>query len=238
MELKEYRYDYSALDVQFEAIERLMGYDPGQAPDPIPDMIREALKKAPDYCDNRGGYLVKDTIHLDREAKNLRVDDVTFHIHKVVTRQLKQAEKLAIFVCTAGAGISDWSKALMHEGDMLLGYIVDVIGSEVVETAMDHIQDILEEEMGESNLGVTDRYSPGYCEWQVSEQHKLFSFFPNDFCGITLSDSSLMHPIKSVSGVIGIGRHAKRKGYPCDYCDMINCIYRKKRYETKKADRC
>ncbi len=238
MELKEYKYDYSELNVQFSTIERLMGYEPGQAPEPIPGLINEALEQAPGYCDIRGGYVIREKVALDTEEKKLNVDNVSFEIHRVITRQLKQTDQLAVFVCTAGPGLSDWSRDLMHDGDMLMGYVVDVIGSEVVESAMDRIQNILEEDMKQLGMGITDRYSPGYCDWPVSEQHKLFSFFPEKFCGITLSPSSLMHPIKSVSGVIGIGPQVKRKGYPCDYCAMVNCIYRRKREETKKSDRC
>ena len=46
-----------------------------------------------------------------------------------------------------------------------------------------------------------------------------------------------MHPIKSVSGVIGIGEGAKRTGYACHYCDMVNCIYQSEaaRKETRQV---
>ncbi|MCK7538940.1 MAG: hypothetical protein MZV63_52410 [Marinilabiliales bacterium] len=47
---------------------------------------------------------------------------------------------------------------------------------------------------------ITNRFSPGYCGWDVAEQHKLFSFFKDNFCGITLTESALMNPVKSVSG--------------------------------------
>lgn len=237
MELKEYSYEFEELEIDIGIIEKFMGYDAGKSPEPIPELIQTAISRAKDYCDIRGGYLIKEDIDLNRDEKLLRVDDITFHIKKVVSHQLRKIDKIAIFVCTAGPAISEWSKQLMHEGDMMMGYIVDVLGSEIVENAMDRIQDVLEDEMKEVKLGVTDRYSPGYCDWQVIEQHKLFTFFPDQFCGITLSESALMYPIKSVSGVIGIGNGAKRLGYACKYCDMVNCIYRQKRHD-KKPDRC
>jgi len=75
-------------------------------------------------------------------------------------------------------------------------------------------------------LKVSNRYSPGYCTWDVSEQKKLFSFFPDRFAGITLSDSSLMNPIKSVSGIAGIGKDIKHLGYVCDNCTVVDCVFR------------
>jgi len=106
---------------------------------------------------------------------------------------------------------------------------VDVIGSSIVEAAMDLIHDDLENKMKDARLGITNRYSPGYCGWDVVEQQKLFGLLPQGFCGVSLSASSLMTPIKSISGIIGIGINAKRRAYTCNLCDDKNCLYRNKK---------
>lgn len=92
---------------------------------------------------------------------------------------------------------------------------------------MDKIQKLLEASLQESKLNISDRYSPGYCEWSVAEQAYLFDLLPDNFCGISLSDSFLMDPIKSVSGIIGIGAGLKQKGYQCHWCTDKNCLYGK-----------
>ena len=56
------------------------------------------------------------------------------------------------------------------------------------------MQSEIEDLYKQSGLKITHRYSPGYCGWPVSDQQKLFSFFPQHFAGITLSDSSVMSP--------------------------------------------
>ena len=76
---------------------------------------------------------------------------------------------------------------------------------------------------------ITNRYSPGYCGWQVAEQHKLFQLIPDNYCGIRLTESALMDPVKSVSGIIGIGENVKINPYTCRMCDMPDCVYRKVR---------
>jgi cobalamin-dependent methionine synthase I len=73
----------------------------------------------------------------------------------------------------------------------------------------------------------TSRYSPGYCGWHLSEQRKLFRLLGDSPCGIELSDVCLMKPIKSISGIIGVGRNVKEKQYGCRYCEMETC-YRKR----------
>jgi len=74
---------------------------------------------------------------------------------------------------------------------------------------------------------VSNRFSPGYCTWDVSEQHKLFQLLPKEFCGVSLSDSALMQPIKSISGFIGIGKNITYNHYKCKFCTQKNCTYKK-----------
>lgn len=235
MDLKTYKFDYQSLEIDRAKIEGFMGYDPGTTPEPFPEMIDEILSVADSFCNIQGGYRLFEDIERDKKNHLFRVNEITFDIKRIISNQLRKSQKAAIFVCTAGPGIGDWSKELMSGGDLMKGYVVDVIGSEIVEKAMDKIQDQLAQEMKVEGLGITDRYSPGYCDWHVSEQQKLFSLFPENYCGIKLSPSSLMNPIKSVSGVIGIGREAQKKGYVCHTCTMKNCIYRRTKPKVSRT---
>ena len=228
MDLKTFTFEYQSLGLDVSTIEKFMGYSE-PAPDPIPAMIEDVLTNVEPYCDIQGGYRIFDAFSRDKRQHLVTLDNVTFSVKPIISNLIRKAEKAALFVCTAGEGVGRWSKDLMSEGDLMKGYVVDVVGSEIVEKAMDKIQDILEAEMKKIGMGITDRYSPGYCDWHVSEQQKLFSLFPENYCNIRLSETSLMDPIKSVSGIIGIGKNAEKKGYTCDFCQVKDCIYRKKR---------
>lgn len=208
-----------------------MGYE-ASPPDPIPEMIREVIDQVGQFCEIQGGYRIFDSFQRDKKNHTITLDHVTFHVKPTVSNLIRKAEMAAVFVCTAGPDVIEWSKKFMSDGDLMKGYVVDVAGSEIVERAMDKIQMALEEDMKEKGFGITDRYSPGYCDWNVAEQKKLFSLLPENYCGISLSESSLMYPIKSVSGIIGIGKNAERKGYTCDFCNMRDCVYRKRKTHT------
>ena len=80
--------------------------------------------------------------------------------------------------------------------------------------------------MEQAGLKITNRYSPGYCGWDTREQHKLFSLLPENSCGIRLTESALMLPIKSVSGFIGVGANVRFNPYTCKMCDAEFCVYR------------
>ncbi|KAB2838638.1 MAG: hypothetical protein F9K45_11080, partial [Melioribacteraceae bacterium] len=95
-----------------------------------------------------------------------------------------------------------------------------------VEACANALHEHIKEKMLRNNLKTTNRYSPGYCNWKVNEQHLLFSLLPKNFCGIKLTDSALMLPIKSISGIIGIGEKVKYSEYSCNECNIKDCTYR------------
>ncbi len=225
--IKEFNYTFEELLLKPEEIEKFIGFEGGASPKPFPELIKSGISMASDMCVLKGGLKILNSVIVDKTNSTVKTEDIIFNPGKIVTARLLQSTQAALFVCSAGEEITSYSKKYSNEGDTLLGYILDSIGSLIVEKATDKMQEWLKNEMVAQGSNISDRFSPGYCNWDVSEQQKLFSLLPPDFCGITLSPSSLMNPIKSVSGIIGIGDKLKQKGYHCDWCKDSNCIYRK-----------
>ena len=206
-----------------------MGYSPGTTPEPVSDLIREVAEELMPLGGVNAEYNIFNRLSSDTNNKSIEIEGVVFEVKPIIFSQIKKAQWAALFICTAGAEVGLRSRRSMNEGDLLRGYVYDVIGSEVVENAADRMQEELRLEVAVRGLKVTNRFSPGYCGWDVAEQHKLFSFFPDNYCGITLTESALMNPVKSVSGLIGIGREVRYAPYQCHLCDDKNCIYRGKK---------
>jgi hypothetical protein len=221
-----YTLQLSDLNIDTKQIEVLLGYKRGECPEPFPSMISDMLKSAEEYCCIEGGYVIYSHAVIDYSRLYLKVDNVYFNVGKSILSRLRKSESVVFFKCTAGKGIDEWSKKQSSEGDMLGSYLTSVIGSAIVETAIDRIQHFLKEEMEKNNLNITNRYSPGYCGWKVAEQRKLFKMFPADYCNIKLTESMMMDPIKSVSGIIGVGRDVKYNPYTCNLCNSSNCLYK------------
>jgi hypothetical protein len=211
-----------------------MRHDPDDPTGPFSELIQEALAEAPERCDIRGGYTVVDAPVFDQAKRSLALGDQHYDLHKIVHGQMRKADRVALFICTAGP-IGEWSRELASSGDTLKAYVVDVLGSEIVEFAVDRIQQDLAKRCEADRLRITNRFSPGYCNWSVAEQRLLFDWFPEGFCGVTLSDSCLMHPTKSVSGMIGIGDRVKFNPYLCNVCSDEMCIYRDRRLAGTSA---
>ena len=173
-------------------------------------------------------FITKAT--LDTSNDTLTTCTATMQIGKIISRQLRGSSAFVFFVATAGMEFEELQEQLKAEGDMVSIFIADAMGSVIAEKAADCMELALQQTLASSGLKHTNRFSPGYCGWHVSQQHLLFSHFPTpEPSGITLSDSSLMTPIKSVSGVIGIGTDVRYLDYTCGLCDYKDCYKRRRK---------
>lgn len=229
VKLESYQFEFDELALESGFIDDYIGFTPGEAPEPFPLIIREILTDSAKLVRPRGGYQLFNNINIDRDNKKIIIGDVELDTKNIVTRHMDKSGFIAVFACTAGPEISQIASEYNKKGHTVHAYIADSLGSIVVERAMDIIQEHLKSEMAELGLKITNRYSPGYCGWELKEQSKLFSQLPEHYCGISLSDSMLMKPIKSVSGIIGIGKDVIFDQYTCNYCRDINCLYRGKK---------
>ena len=152
-----------------------------------------------------------------------------FDMGKIILHQLRDSEAYALFICTAGIQFEDYQRRLKEQGDMVRVFIADALGSVIAEKTADMMERHLQESIEKLQWQHTNRFSPGYCGWHVSEQQLLFPLFDSNTCGVTLTDSSLMVPIKSVSGIIGLGKKVRRLDYTCGLCNFEKCYKRKRR---------
>lgn len=227
MRAKTFQFDFNDLNMSVSQIEKVLGYNEGDDREFVTRLIDELLEESKEIADIRAQYCIFNNIKFDNENRSVAINNISFNIKKIVFGQIKKSDSLVVFLCTAGEEIGKRSRIAMKDRDFLRGYVYDVIGSEIVESAADIMQAELEKSAFASGNKITNRYSPGYCGWNVSEQHKLFQLIPYNYCGIRLNESALMDPEKSVSGFIGIGENVKSNAYICQICDMKDCIYRK-----------
>jgi hypothetical protein len=228
-----FNISFNELSLDVSEVEKVLGYRDGDDRELVTELIKEIFIEAAEICRIKSEYIIYSNIEFINIDKSITINRINFETKKIVFGQLKKSESIAVFLCTAGEEIGIRSRIAMQEMDLLRGYILDIVGSVIVDAAADFMQNELEKTVGASGKKVTNRYSPGYCSWQVAEQHKLFQLVPENFCGIKLTESALMDPIKSISGIIGIGKDVKNNIYTCNLCDFKDCVYRDLR--RKKA---
>ena len=117
---------------------------------------------------------------LDMEQNQLTIQDTTFDIGKIIARQLRGSEAFALFVATSGTEFEQYQQQLKTKGDMVRIFITNSIGSIIAEKAADAMEEALQAFIDKTGWKHTNRFSPGYCGWHVSEQQRLFSLFPTE----------------------------------------------------------
>ncbi len=219
----EHTIHYKDFKVTSREIGNMIGYSTSEIPEMVSMQISDIQKDIGSYCRIKGGFRRFNNIHVRDDSFSL--EGKTLHSDKIIAGSLNHVDSIAVFVCTAGEELSKWIKQLFKEKDPVKAYIADIAASLIVEKATDQLQRILEDLAGSDLQRITNRYSPGYCGWDVAGQHQLFSLLPKNFCGVSLNEAALMNPIKSVSGIIGIGKDVKKTAYQCNKCEIKDCLF-------------
>jgi hypothetical protein len=225
----ESHYPLSELTLDVAYLSAMLGFPDGTLPEPFGEYVALAIQEAESLCAIRGAFRFSANGGFRVNHSHIWIEGTEFEVGHTIAKEFSEANSVAFFICTAGEGISRRSQDLLKGDDPVFGYVFDLLGSMIVESAIDQLQLEIKRMALSEGLQITNRYSPGYCKWSVADQHKLFSFFPPNCCGIKLTASSLMHPIKSVSGIIGVGAEVSFREYTCTLCNQAGCIQRNHR---------
>jgi hypothetical protein len=215
--------------VRTDQVLKGLGMKPSDADNYLVEMISEFIGKCKKLVSPRAAYVLYEQVKFDLTRHKVIISEKELNTGKIVTSFLKKSEAVIMFSCTCGPEVEHLSKQLMKNGNALEGFIVDLIGSELAESIAGNIHDYIGEKLATIGVGITNRFSPGYCNWPVTDQQKLFSLLKGNNCGIKLTPSSLMLPIKSISCILGISASVERTAYKCRICKDEKCIMREDR---------
>lgn len=137
--------------------------------------------------------------HLSELLKPAAVYRILDHADTNLHPIFDGARKVALCVCTIGSGMESTSRDLIERHEMLNGFILDCLGSEAAEEVARISDRRISEKARSMGLWPSKRFSPGYGAWDIREQAFIFASLPADRIGVTLSESSMMSPRKSVS---------------------------------------
>lgn len=208
-----------ATDEAVRGLEARSGSPAVAAVQSIIDQSREVFV---DGAQPRGLYKILSTNDFDQIFRGQGDNDDDTPLEHVVD----EAVSLALFAVTLGVQISERISALFDAGELAEGYILDQVASFAAEELADIAAHRFQTDSARNDLAVLP-YSPGYCGWYVSGQKALFAHLRPDEIGISLNDSCLMHPTKSVSGVLVLApveAHEFSPAFPCcATCTTLAC---------------
>jgi hypothetical protein len=212
--------------IENDDLAKLLG---GQKKKSLSKSIRKKLRTARQKLNK----LIKPSVHY-RIVKPSAMDNDVVQLDETVefsstqlAKTLKNAEEIVCFVGTIGTGVENEINRLMGKQQLAEAYILDAMASVAVENMIDRFQDLMEDRFSAEDRSVTLRFSPGYCDWPVTQQKKLFNILECRQLNVELLDSCLMKPRKSISGVFGITPQKCTSYNPCRDCPTRNCESRR-----------
>jgi hypothetical protein len=216
------------IDLDRKKILHAIGYCNDSEPSSnISTLVEEYIENAHQLIVPMHSYIIKnvEAIHGPLAI----IDDSIIFKSEVTAHLLERCCMVAIFLVTIGSHLEETAAQLADDGLILQSYVLDAIGSEAVEKVADYVHYMTNKMAFDDGFVSSRRFSPGYCDWDISQQKILFQAVSGDSIGVYLTEECIMMPQKSISGIIGIGPpEGGLENYnPCVTCDKNRCVGRR-----------
>lgn len=145
-----------------------------------------------------------------------------------IAAHLRGAEKVVLMAATLGHGC-DRTYLSLQTKSITDAMCFNAASVALVEAAADRCQREIAEKYRAEGYHINARYSPGYGDFPLDAQPELLKLLNAEKrLGITLTESCLMLPRKSVTAVLGLFREEQEAHTSCLSCAMREgCDYRK-----------
>lgn len=143
-------------------------------------------------------------------------------------RHLRSCGRVLVFAATLGTG-ADGLLRRYAATDSAKTAVAQAVLAAATESYCDEVCANIAAREKEKGWYLRPRFSPGYGDLALTTQKDLFSLLEiTKRIGITLTDTCLMLPTKSVTAFIGLTRQPQPCGHTdCMLCDKADCAYRK-----------
>lgn len=167
------------------------------------------------------------TIYVDEKGENWVQLDGRRLYSRVLRVNLEEAQRAFVFVATAGVELDAWSKTL---SDFLHRFWADALQEVALETARRAMHQYLVQRF---HPGLLSEMHPGSLDdWPLSAQDDLFALLGDvkGSIGVSMTESKLMFPVKSVSG---IAFATQTHFTSCQLCPRENCRSRQVPFDAQ-----
>jgi len=166
----------------------------------------------------------------NKEDGAVVVDGIRFQ-SRVLRVNLDQSYRVFPYVATCGVELGGWYRS---QEDLLNQFWAETIAEVALRQAMTALRNHLNERYRPKNLSAM---APGSLEdWPIQEQKPLFALLgdPEKAIGVRLTESMLMVPTKSVSGIFFPSEGSFES---CQLCPREKCPGRRAPYDAELYDR-
>lgn len=192
-----------------------------------------------DNCINRTNEIINPryvfrTYFIEKQDINnkkivyLKDSNIKFESEDIY-KLFDKCDECILISATLGLEIEKEIRKLTYT-NLSKGLIIDACATTAIEEVCDILQDNIERELLKENKHITMRYSPGYGDLSIEKNVDIINILNSQKeIGLTVTDSGIMIPRKSVVALIGVSKKGiKREKKSCDNCsNKHNCKYKK-----------
>ncbi len=163
------------------------------------------------------------------EKERLYLEDNNSLSGPLILEHLQNATVVLVLICTIGGRLEDQATSFSRE-DISFSFALDSAGSFAVELLANHVCRYFETFYNQRGMKTSIPLNPGMIGWSLLPgQIEVFRVLEGINSEVSLSESGMMTPRKSVSIVLGAGEEILRVGSRCDYCSYHGrCFYKDK----------
>lgn len=150
---------------------------------------------------------------------------------KVRSRKLSENLAGCKRVCLFAATLGIEADKLLHKYELMSmsgAAILQSCAAAAIETYCDYIQSVIVKNISEKPVYLRPRFSPGYGDLALETQSAIFAALEcTKRIGLTLTDSTLMYPTKSVTAFVGLTTNKESCHIgKCSSCANVDCEFR------------
>ncbi len=170
----------------------MTGEDPA-----IKELVDECISELGSLPDMRVCYL---NLHVENEMVQKWIAESS-----TVKKCLSDCENIVLFAATVGI-LPDRLIAKYSSISAAKAVVFQAIGAERIEALCDAFCDDIKREFSKTGQKVFPRFSPGYGDFDIGCQKEIFALLDcSRKIGLSLNESMLMSPTKSVTAIVVIG---------------------------------
>ena len=164
-----------------------------------------------------------------RGLGQIEIDGVEFR-SRVLAKHLEHIERVFPYVLTIGDSLENKSRS---SGNIITKLVLETVGDLALGSGLEHVQRHISDHY---RLDTTSHMGPGQLDWPIEQQRELFSLLGHvkDTIGVALTESSMMVPRKSISGIIF---PTEETFVTCQLCQRNKCPSRKAAFDRAASEK-
>jgi hypothetical protein len=208
-----------SIELTVDDVLRGQGMEPKRASDRIAAVAEEILDEAQPLLAPMAIYTYAPVRTMEHESVIVASDVASVSLTGVsLRRAIADASAIAAAICTIGPSLEERMSERLADGDMLHALALDGAGTIAVREVARQVSDCIRRDATSIELTMSMTASPGQEGWPLEEQLALFKLLPAEQIEVSLTETGMMKPFKSVSFVAGLGQDMDTDATPCDFC--------------------